>query len=206
MNFGVGLRSSAPSEIARIRTSAVFKRVNRVEISAGSEVSKPVESKHDGLLALHFGQPIENGREAARQIEVAEADEVADVGQRGLGGALVGAEIEHGLRRGVVLDDGDAIAGGQPLQERMRSAHVAGFQEVNRRARFDQHQHLGRLIDWREIGDRLLDAIVEDVEVLAVQSADELAARIGDDHADVDAIDADANGWGRRILRRNLRA
>ena len=48
-----------------------------------------------------------------------------------------------------------------------------------------------------EIGDGLLDAVVEDVEVFAAKTINEIAVGIGDDDADVDAIHADANRLGR---------
>jgi len=52
---------------------------------------------------------------------------------------------------------------------------------------------------WRsgEAGEWLLDPVIKHTEVFATQAFHEMAARIGDDHSDVDAVNADLN----RLLR-----
>jgi len=76
------------------------------------------------------------------------------------------------------------------------SLKMAALEKVDGWASFDKKEDLGGLVNAKEIGDGLLGAIVEQVEVFAAHAADELAARIGDDNADVDAIYTDANVGG----------
>ena len=49
----------------------------------------------------------------------------------------------------------------------MSGANVGGFEEVDGGTCFDQQQDLRGFRDGREVGDGLLDAVVEDVEVFA---------------------------------------
>ncbi len=80
---------------------------------------------------------------------------------------------------------------------------MAAFEEVNGWAGFDEQKDLGWIVNVKEIRDGLLSAVVEHVEVLAVQAADEFAAGVGDDDANVYAVHADANVG--RFLGRLLR-
>ncbi len=50
------------------------------------------------------------------------------------------------------------------------------------------------LLDGGEIGQRLLDLIIEDMEIFAAQTLDELSSSIGDDHRDIDTLYLDADG------------
>jgi hypothetical protein len=87
------------------------------------------------------------------------------------------------------------------------SLKMAALEKIDGWTSFDKKKDLGGLVHAKEIGDGLLGAVVEQVEVFAAHAADELAARIGDDDADVDAIHADANvgsGLGR-LLRKSGR-
>jgi hypothetical protein len=68
---------------------------------------------------------------------------------------------------------------------------------MNGRARLDEKENLRRLFNRGEAGEWLFDPIIEYTEVFATQAFDKVAARIGHDHSDVDAIDADVN----RLLR-----
>jgi hypothetical protein len=61
----------------------------------------------------------------------------------------------------------------------------------------DQHDRK-RIASQIEMLDLLLGAVVEEMEIFAVQSANELSARIGDDDSDVNAVDTDANVGRRR--------
>src|SRR5262249_5869786 len=148
------------------------------------------------LFRLGFGEPIEDAVERFREIEIAEADVVANVGERGVGGRFVGGEVEHELRSVVVFRDGDAVSGGEAVEERVRRLHVDGGEEVDGGAGFDEEEDFGGLDDVGEIGDGLLDAVVEDVEVFAAEVGNEVALGVGDDDANVDAIDGDLDGGG----------
>ena len=106
---------------------------------------------------------------------------------------LVGCEIEHGLGSGVIFDDGDAVVEGEAFEQGVSGANVGGFEKVDGGTCFHQQQDLRGFRDGREVGDGLLDAVVEDVEVFATQAFDEITVSVGDDYANVDTIDADAN-------------
>lgn len=145
---------------------------------------------------MGFSEPVEDGVEGFGEIEAAEADVVADVGEGGVGGGFVGAEVEHELRGGVVFCDGDAVAGGEAVEERVGGVDVSGGEEVDGGAGLDEEEDFGGGDDVGEVGDGLLDAVVEDVEVFAGEIRDEVALRVGDDDADVDAVDGDLDGGG----------
>ena len=70
---------------------------------------------------------------------------------------------------------------------------MAALYEIHGWTSFDEEQNLGGLVHGEEICDGLLDAVVEQVEVLAMKTADELATSVGDDHSDVYAVHADSN-------------
>src|SRR6266852_239373 len=70
-------------------------------------------------------------------------------------------------------------------------------QEKNGGAGLDEKENLRRFLDRGKAGERLLDPVVEHAEVFAMQAFDEVAARVGDDHSDVDAVNANLN----RLLR-----
>ena len=76
---------------------------------------------------------------------------------------------------------------------------MAAFEKIDGRARSDEHERLRGLVNGQKTGDGLLDAVVEDVKIFALQAFREFAGRIGDENADVYAIDVDANGL--RLLR-----
>ena len=84
---------------------------------------------------------------------------------------------------------------------------MAALEEVDGWTGFDEEQDLGGFVDGEEIRDGLLDAVVEKVEVFAVQAADELSARVGDDDSDVDAVHTDADVGSRLdgLLRKSGR-
>ncbi len=84
---------------------------------------------------------------------------------------------------------------------------MAALEEVDGRARFDEEQDLSGFVDVEEIRDGLLEAVVEQMEVFAVQAADELSARVGYDDSDVYAVHMDANVRSRldRLLRKSAR-
>jgi hypothetical protein len=63
-------------------------------------------------------------------------------------------------------------------------------------AGFDENEKLRGFFDGQEVGDGLLDVVVEDVEVFAAEAFDEVAGGVGDGDADVDAIDGYSDGWG----------
>ena len=70
---------------------------------------------------------------------------------------------------------------------------MTAFEEINSGARFDEEQDLCRLLDCREIGQRLLDPVIEYMEVPAMEAFHKVSACIGDNHADVDAVHIDAD-------------
>ena len=70
-------------------------------------------------------------------------------------------------------------------------------QKINGGSRFDQEKNLRRFLNRGKIRERLLDPVVEHLKIFAPQALDEVAARIGHNHSDVDAVNAYAN----RLLR-----
>ncbi|MDP9339773.1 MAG: hypothetical protein M3P45_13000, partial [Acidobacteriota bacterium] len=64
---------------------------------------------------------------------------------------------------------------------------------------FNEHKGLGGFFDGQKIRDGLLYAIIEDVEVFALEILDKFAGGIGHEYTDVDAVDANADRL--RLLR-----
>jgi hypothetical protein len=118
--------------------------------------------------------------------------------------AFIRVEIEQSKSRLGIAGHGDAISGREAFQKRAGGVEVNVLQEVDRRARFDNEKNLCGIIHGSEVRDGLLRAIIEDAEVFAMQAFNEFATGVGDDDADVDALDGEADGLrrgGRRILR-----
>src|SRR6266446_7329404 len=59
-----------------------------------------------------------------------------------------------------------------------------------------RREKLRGLFDGEEVGDGLLDAVVEDLEVVSAEAFDEATGAVGDGDADVHAIYGDADGRG----------
>jgi hypothetical protein len=76
---------------------------------------------------------------------------------------------------------------------------MAALDEIHGWTSFDEEQNLGGFVHGEEIRDGLLDAVVEKVEVLAVETTDELATSVGDDDSDANAVYADAYVGSRLI-------
>ena len=57
----------------------------------------------------------------------------------------------------------------------------------------------GLAFDLVEVGDRLLDAVLEDLEVVLRQAGDGVALLVGDDDVDADDADVDVLGQLRRL-------
>jgi hypothetical protein len=70
---------------------------------------------------------------------------------------------------------------------------MAALEKIDRGTSFDEHESLRGLLHIQEIGDRLFYAVVEDVEIFSLEAFGEFARRISYQHADVNAINADAN-------------
>jgi len=75
----------------------------------------------------------------------------------------------------------------------MCGLQVATFEKIDGRTGFDEQQNLRWFFDCDEITDGLLNSVVKQVKVLVAQALHEVSARIGDDHAHIDAIHADVN-------------
>jgi len=73
---------------------------------------------------------------------------------------------------------------------------VASLEEIDRGARLDEKENLRRFFDGSKIGERLRNAIVQNGKVLALKPFHELAMSIRNDNADIDTVDAAANGLG----------
>jgi len=73
---------------------------------------------------------------------------------------------------------------------------MAALEKIDSRASLDQQQKLGRLFDGGKIGQRLFDAIIENVKIPAMQTAYKASLRVGDNYTDVHAVDANADGLG----------
>ena len=72
--------------------------------------------------------------------------------------------------------------------ERVCREKVVFGEEEDRGAGFDEEHELGGLFDGEEIGDGLLDVVVEDLEVFAAEAGDEMTGGVGYGDADVDAV------------------
>ena len=76
---------------------------------------------------------------------------------------------------------------------------MAAREKINGGAGFNQHESLRRFVNGQKTGDGLLDAVIKNMKIFALQAFRELSRRIGNEDADVYAIDADADG--QRLLR-----
>src|SRR6266852_4421548 len=70
-------------------------------------------------------------------------------------------------------------------------------QEKNGGAGLDEKENLRRFLYRGKAGEWLLDPVIVHAEIFATQAFDEAPAVIGDDHPDVDAVNANLN----RLLR-----
>jgi len=102
---------------------------------------------------------------------------------------FVWSEVENALGSVGVFHDGDAVGGGESLKESHRGLQVIALEEIDGGASFDEQKDLGGFIDVSEVSDGLFDAVVEDMKLRAREGINETAARVGDDDADVDAVD-----------------
>src|SRR6516225_6711927 len=66
--------------------------------------------------------------------------------------------------------------------------------KINGRSGFDEHENLSGLLDGKKVGDGLHGTIVGDMKILAREALDQFAAVVGNDHANVHALYADAHG------------
>ena len=71
--------------------------------------------------------------------------------------------------------------------------HVDGGEKVDGGAGFDEEKDFGRGDYVGEIGDGLLDAVVEDVEIVAVKAFDQVTVRVGHRDRNSHAVNGDTN-------------
>ena len=76
---------------------------------------------------------------------------------------------------------------------------MTALEKIYGRTSFNEDKSLCGLLHIQEIGDRLLHSVVEDVKIFSLKPFGEFARRISYQHSDVNAINADADGF--RLLR-----
>ena len=157
--------------------------------------------KHDGFFAGNAGEPVERSGKAGGEVELAEADIEAQLIESAGGDLFVGDEIEDRLGVLVIASDSDAVGRSETIEQDFDGLQVAFLQEIDGRAGFYEEQNLGGFIDAEKISEGLLGTVVEEQKVSALKAGEELAARVGDGNADVDALDAHTDagrlwGWG----------
>ncbi len=169
-----------------------FCGVRRSGIDAGRE-------QDDGFFAGDRAEPRERLRDACGKIQRTEAEIELQVLERVSRRPLIDREVLKKLGGSGIARDGNLIVARKTVEEAMRRGEMAGFEQIDGRAGLDKNENMGRLEIRGKVGERLLGAIVEDLEIGAAQAADEPAARIGDGNADFDTIYLDTN---RRVLGR----
>ena len=135
--------------------------------------------------------------QAGGEIQLTKSEIEANAAQGILRGAFVRGEIEQREGRFGIAGEGHAVSGGEAVEQGAGGVEVRVLEEIDGRARFDEEQDLRGIIHGSEFGDGLLDPVIENVEVFPMQAFDEFAAHVGDDDADIDAFDGEADGWGR---------
>jgi hypothetical protein len=75
---------------------------------------------------------------------------------------------------------------------------MTAFEKINGGTSFNEHQSLSWLLHIQKIGDRLFYSIIEDMKVFSPQAFREFARRIGNQNADANAINANAD-WFRLL-------
>src|SRR5260370_39569047 len=71
---------------------------------------------------------------------------------------------------------------------------MAALEKIDGWTGFNEQKNLRRFLDRGEAGEWLLDPVIEYPEVFATQPFHEMAARIGDNHSDIDAVNDNVNG------------
>ena len=89
-----------------------------------------------------------------------------------------------------------------PLERRAVGRDVGRDRRLREERRIDA---LDRDVDHREHRQRLRLAVLEDLEVVLGQRADEVALLVGDVGVDLDVVDFDLEGHGRLWRRRRRR-
>src|ERR1700738_2199291 len=152
--------------------------------------------KDDGLFSGEGREPVDRSREAGGEIEVGIAVSEIDALQGCTGLGFVGREVEEELRALGVAGDGDAMGGTDGGEKRVCGDEGVFGVEKGGGAGLDEEHELSGLFDGKEVGDGLLDVVVEDVEVFAAEAFDEMAGGVGDGDAEVDAVYGYADGRG----------
>ena len=172
----------------------------RRSVNAGRE-------QHKRFFAGNSREPSQRCGQAGGKIQLPETEIKTQLVQRPFRQGFVWSEIEDGFGAFIVTCDGDLVVRCKAPEKSLDSEKMAAFEKVNGRPSLNQHKHLGRLVHAKEIRDRLFDALVEYVEVIAAEASDELSARIRNKDSDVNAVHADANVclWLGRLLRKSGR-
>lgn len=168
------------------------KAGKKVLPGSGRRSIEPRRKQDEGFLSRNVGEPIESGGEAGGQIQLTKSEIETQLVQCGSSGAFVWGVFQYEFWGFVVAGNGDAVAGRETIEEGMDRLKMAALYEIHGWTSFDEEQNLGGFVHGQEICDGLLDAVVEQVEVLAVKTANELATSVGDDHADANAVHADS--------------
>ena len=167
--------------------------LNRRRVDAGGE-------KDDGLFSGERREPVDRSGEAGGEIELGIAASEIDVAQRGASFRFVGREFEQELRASGITGYGDAVGRRDCGEESVRGEKMALAEKKDGRAGFDEEYELRGFFDGEEVGDGLLDVVVEEVEVFAAEAGDEVAGGVGDGDAYVYATDGHPD-WRSGFLR-----
>ena len=157
-------------------------------------------ANNNRFLAGKRREPVDGRRETCSQVQLGKSKRKIQILQHELRRGFIRREIEQQFRGFRIAGNRNAIVGRKVFQQRVGSADVILPQEVDRGAGFDEKENLRRFLDRGEAGERLLDPVIEYTEVLAAQPFNEVAAAIGDNHSDIDAVNADANCLIRLLL------
>jgi len=167
--------------------------LNELPVLRGRRVDAGGE-KNDGLFSRERREPIYRSGEAGGEIEVTEAKREIHASQDKPCLGFVRREIEEEFRGFRIGRDGDAIGRRDAGKKSVRGTYVVLAEKEDGGTGFHQEHELSRFFDGQEVGDGLLDTVVEDVEIFAAEAGDEMTGRVGDGGADVYAIDGDADG------------
>src|SRR5690348_5009214 len=153
-------------------------------------------NEDDGLFSAQPLERIQHREQARRQIQIGVAGGKIQTPQRKARRILIRGEVEHQAGRAVITDNRDTVGRGQTGEQPVGGADQVVAKEINRRAAFHHQYDLGRLVDRQEGGKRLRDSVVEQFEIVAIESLDQVLMRAGDDDADIHAVNVHADGRG----------
>ena len=107
---------------------------------------------------------------------------------------FVGSKIQDWSWRLVIDHKGYAVIGRKAAEKGLGDEEVRVLEKIDGGTGLEKKENLGWRINGSEVGDWLNLVVIEDLEIGGLETFDEIAFGIGDDDADIHAIDVDANG------------